>query len=300
MNARFLELEITGRCYYQCRHCYGAFPRQGELPADKVKQIIDEAGSYFDCIIFSGGEPFLHPDLIELAHHAKDFVVFITTSGYPLRREEIEQLKGNVVLVFGLDGIGETHDRYRGKNGTYQALLNSLELTKERPKEIIVTLWKGVLPHIEEIVALAERYRALLHFNALIPVGRARSNPEILLSRDESEMVYEKMKQLREERGAFIVTDLYKVTEKDLEGIDLFCKERYSISPQGEVRPCEFHPYLVLGNVYQEPLGAIIERAKATDFIKLRDDGFRGRVRVDLENPFHYHTEICHALAKSS
>ena len=296
MNARFLELEITGKCYHHCQHCYGSFPGEGELPKDKVKQIIDEAGEYFDCIIFSGGEPFLHPDLIELIHYAKDFVVFITTSGYSISRKHIEGLRGNVVLVFGLDGIGEVHDRYRGKTGAYQSLLKSLELTKELPKEIIVTLWRGVLPQIEEIIKLAEKYRALVHFNGLIPVGRAKDNQKILLNQEESEEVYKRLMDLRVDREAFLATDLYKVTEKDLQGIDLFCKERYSINPEGEVRPCEFHPG-VLGNIFKEPLSEIIERVKSTDFIKSREEGFKGQVRLDLENPFDYHTGICHALA---
>ena len=262
-------------------------------------QVIDEAGEYFDAIIFSGGEPFLHPDLIELIHYAKDFVVFITTSGYAIGKEHPKGLRGNVVLVFGLDGIGEVHDRYRGKSGAYQNLIKSLELTKKLPKEIIVTLWKDVLPQIEGIIKLAEQYRALVHFNALIPVGRAKDNQEILLNREENEAIYERLMNLRVNREAFLVTDLYEVTEKDLQGIDLFCKGRYSISPRGVVRPCEFHPG-VLGNIFKEPLSEIIKRAQSTDFIKSREEGFKGQVRLDLENPFDYHTEICHALALES
>ena len=296
MNSRFLELEITGTCYHHCRHCYGSFPKEGELDKHTIMQVIDEAGEYFDCIIFSGGEPFLHPDLIALTHHARGFVVFITTTGCALGKEELQDLPGNVVLVFGLDGIGEVHDYYRGKRGAYARLLQALELTQGRPREIIVTLWKGMLPQIDEIIALAEHYGVLLHFNAVIPVGRARSNREILLSRKENEMMYEKLKALRRERGAFLVTDLYKITEKDSGGIDLFCKGRYSITPTGDVRPCEFHPG-VLGNIFETSLSHIIGQAKESDFIRAREKGFKDQVRLDVHDPFNYHTEICHPLA---
>jgi len=47
-------------------------------------------------------------------------------------------------------------------------------------------------------------------------------------------------------------------------------------------------------------LSEIIERAKSTNFIKSREEGFKGQVRLDLENPFDYHTGICHALALES
>jgi MoaA/NifB/PqqE/SkfB family radical SAM enzyme len=295
MNARFLELEITGTCYHHCRHCYGSFPKEGELDKHTVMQVIDEARGYFDCIIFSGGEPFLHPDLIALTHHAQDFVVFITTTGYALGKEQLEGLPGNVVLVFGLDGIGAVHDYYRGKPGAYTRLIQSLELTQDRPKEIIVTLWKGMLSQIDDIIALAEHYGVLLHFNAVIPVGRARSNRELFLSREENEMMYEKLQVLRQERGAFLVTDLYKITEKDLGGINLFCKGRYSITPTGDVRPCEFHPG-VLGNIFETSLSHIIEQAQESYFIRARETGFKDQVRLDVQNPFNYHTEICHPL----
>ena len=262
-------------------------------------EIIDEARKNFDCIIFSGGEPFLHPHLIELTHYAQDFVVFITTSGYSLSKKQIDSLPGNVVLVFGLDGIGEVHDWYRGRTGAFKALLASLNLARQRPKEIIATLWKGIVPQIDDIIALAEHYEALLHFNALIPVGRARSNLEILLSREENEMMYKTLNELRRERGAFLVTDLYKITEKDFEGIDLFCKGRYSINPSGDVRPCEFHP-CVLGNIFETSLSNIIEQGQESDFIKARETGFKNQVSLDLKNPFNYHGEICHPFALGS
>ena len=264
-----------------------------------VMQIIDEAGEHFDCIIFSGGEPFLHPDLIELTHYAQDFIVFITTSGHSLKKEQIEGLPGNVVLVFGIDGIGEVHDYYRGVKGAFEMILTSLDLARQRPKEIIATIWKGIIPQVDEIITLAEQYEALLHFNALIPVGRASANREILLSREENEVMYEKLNDLSLKRGAFLITDLYKVTEKDLKGIDLFCKGRYSINSSGDVRPCEFHP-CALGNIFESSLGSIIEQASKSDFIQGREAGFKNQVSLDLRDPFNYHAEICHSFALQS
>ncbi len=296
MNARFLELEITGACHHRCLHCYGSFPRKGMLNRQTVMRLIDEARGNFDCLIFSGGEPFLHPDLTFFTRYAHDFVVFITTAGYGLSAVQVRGLSGNAVLVFGVDGIGEVHDRYRGTPGAYEELIRMLKQTRERPKEIITTLWKGVLPLMDAVIALAEEYEALLHFNALIPVGRARSNPAILLSREEQEAVYLRLKELRLNREAFLATDLYKVTEKDREGIDLFCKGRYSVSVDGDVRPCEFHPG-VLGNVFRESLGSIMERAKKHPFIQARENGFREQAGKALEDPFDYHTGICHALS---
>jgi MoaA/NifB/PqqE/SkfB family radical SAM enzyme len=291
-----LELEITGACHHRCLHCYGSFPRKGSLDRQTVMRLIDQARGRFDCIIFSGGEPFLHPDLEFFTRYARDFVVFITTSGYRLTAEQVRGLPGNVVLVFGIDGIGAVHDRYRGTPGAYEELIRLLKQTRERPQEIITTLWKGVLPQMDTMIELAEEYQTILHFNALIPVGRARSNTEILLTRDEQEAVYQRLQELRLNRAASLATDLYKVTEKDREGIELFCKGRYSVSPSGDVRPCEFHPG-VLGNVFRETLSGILERTARHPFIQARERGFREQAGITMDNPFNYHTEICHALS---
>lgn len=296
MYPRFLEIEITGKCMYKCKHCYGRFPKPGELPLEKVYEIISESQGLFDCLIFSGGEPFLHPDLVEMVKRAsKDFVVFITTSGFPFSEDQTSLIKNSAVLVFGLDGIGNTHDFYRSVPGAFRNLMQAMDITSDLPKEIITTLWKGVIPQIDEIISLGEKYNAILHFNGIIPVGRAKDNTDIIPDVKELEKVYKKLYQLKMSGGA-VTTDLYKVTEKDKEdGIGLFCRGRFNITPEGNVRPCEFH-HAVLGNIFERPLREIIMQANKTTLIKSRENGFRDHIRLDLQNPFDYHTRICHRI----
>jgi MoaA/NifB/PqqE/SkfB family radical SAM enzyme len=296
MNARFLEIEITGKCRYRCRHCYGSFPIHGELSLATVRTIIEDACGLFDCIIFSGGEPFLHPGLPDMVQKAaKDFLVFITTSGYPVSDTALQLIRHKSILVFGLDGIGGTHDSYRGYPGAYKNLLQTMDKTRDVPKEMIVTLWKGVLPQIDAIIELGSRYNAIVHFNGLIPVGRAQKSSDIQPHVHEIEKVYEKLYQLKMQGGS-VTTDLHKVIEKDKQrGIDLFCRGRFNITPRGDVRPCEFHT-AVLGNIYTESLKDIILRAQHCFLIQQRERGFKDHIPHALANPFDYHTTICHAL----
>ena len=297
MNARFLEIEITGKCLYRCRHCYGNFPVQGELSLATVRTVIENVRGMFDCIIFSGGEPFLHPELPAMVlEAAKYFLVFITTSGYPVPDRALHLIRHKSILVFGLDGIGETHDSYRGYPGAYANLLQTMDKTRDVPKEIIVTLWKGVLPQIDAIIELSARYNAIVHFNGLIPVGRAQQSSDILPAADELREIHRKLQQLKMRKGS-IVTDLHEVTEKDKQaGIDLFCRGRFNITPRGDVRPCEFHT-AVLGNIYSESLKDIILRARQCFLIRQRELGFKNLIPPALANPFDYHTTICHGLS---
>ena len=274
MHPRFLEIEITGKCTYRCKHCYGSFPKPGELSCEKVCKIFTEARDLFDCIILSGGEPFLHKDLVKMVKKAsEEFVVFITTSGLGITQQHIQHIKNRAVLVFGLDGIAKTHDIYRGVSGAFDRLMQALDMAGDVPKEVIVTLWRDVIPQIDDIICLCERHNAIVHFNAIIPVGRVQKNPEIVPAIHELESVHKKLHRLKK-GGGIVITDLHKVTKKDTEqGIDLFCKGRYNITPEGDVRPCEFH-CAVLGNIYRDSLQDIIHRARKTELIKCREKGF--------------------------
>lgn len=298
MGPRFLEIELTARCQLHCRHCYRNSPAAGDLPAEKVKEIIDQAPEFFDCLIFSGGEPFLHPDLADLVTYAdtRNYSVHLTTSGYHLPQETLHHLPGNVVLVFGIDGIGKIHDAYRGRPGAYDEVLDTMASCHGKPMEIITTLWKGALPHVGSIARLAAEHGAGLHYNALIPAGRALLNPDILLTPEEHEWVHQQIAALKR-AYPFIMTDQYKVSEKDREhGIDLFCKGRFSIDPHGNVHPCEFLTWITFGNIFQEDLPAIIRAALDTPLIQAREQGFKQHIRPDIPDPFDYHTHICHVL----
>ena len=173
--------------------------------------------------------------------------------------------------------------------------MQTMDRARDVPKEIIVTLWKGVIPQIDDIIKLAGDYNAIVHFNGLIPVGRAKENPDILPEQKDLEQSYEKLLKLKMTGGS-VVTDLHKMSEKDnREGIALFCRNRYNITPLGDVRPCEFHS-AVLGNIYKESFKEIIVRAQQSPLIKEREQGFKNHIRLDLKNPFDYHTTICHRL----
>ena len=297
MHARFLEIEITGSCPYRCKHCYGGFPRPGQLSLAEIELVCAEARGWFDCVILSGGEPFLHPRLAGMVEIAsRDYLVFITTSGFGMTPEHIRRIGNRCVLVFGLDGMGKVHDEYRGMPGAYATLLRALDLCRDLPKEIIVTLWKGVIPQIDGIIKLAGRHNALVHFNHLIPVGRASEHPEIIPDRAELESLNERLWKLKLSGGP-VITDLHKLTTKDRgQGIELFCKGRFNITPAGDVRPCEFHS-AVLGNIGKNPLGEILRRAQTVPCILALEEGFKNHIPQQLTDPFEYHTAICHKIA---
>jgi MoaA/NifB/PqqE/SkfB family radical SAM enzyme len=70
----FVELEITGRCQLECRHCYAeSGPRgdRGTMTTADWEHVIDQAATIgVEMVQFIGGEPTLDPDLPRLIRYA--------------------------------------------------------------------------------------------------------------------------------------------------------------------------------------------------------------------------------------
>lgn len=79
----------------------------------------------------------MHPALPSIVEAAsRDFVVFITTSGYGVSGKILDRIRDNAILVFGLDGIGETHDYYRGVPRSFATVIRAMELTRSRSRTV--------------------------------------------------------------------------------------------------------------------------------------------------------------------
>ena len=130
---------MTQRCNLKCVHCYAhakdrAF--EGELTTAQGKALIDDLAAFGSpVILFSGGEPTLHPDLPELAQYAvgKGMRAVISTNG-TLITEELARILKDIGLSYvgiSLDGLETIHDRFRAVKGSFQAALQGIRNTQK-------------------------------------------------------------------------------------------------------------------------------------------------------------------------
>ena len=86
-------------------------------------------------MLFSGGEPLMHPDLVELAEYAvsKGMRAVISTNGTLITPEKARRLKAIGLFYVGisLDGMEEIHDRFRGVKGAFRAAMEGIRNTQE-------------------------------------------------------------------------------------------------------------------------------------------------------------------------
>ena len=83
-------------CNQKCVHCYAAGQKQSdekELTTDEWKKIIDKCREVgIPQVTFTGGEPTMRDDLVELIDYAQWFVTRLNTNGIRLTKELCEKL----------------------------------------------------------------------------------------------------------------------------------------------------------------------------------------------------------------
>lgn len=84
-------------CNQKCVHCYAAgqeLAEEAELSTEDWKKVIDKCReSGIPQVTFTGGEPTMRDDLVELIDHAKWFVTRLNTNGIKLTKELCGQLR---------------------------------------------------------------------------------------------------------------------------------------------------------------------------------------------------------------
>jgi heme d1 biosynthesis radical SAM protein NirJ len=131
---------LIRRCNLTCMHCYSIsadidFP--GELSTAEVFGVMDDLKRHrVPALILSGGEPLLRRDIFEIASRAKSmgFYTALSTNGTLIDAPLADRIAatGFDYVGISLDGLGATHDRFRRKDGAFDASLEGLRLCRDR------------------------------------------------------------------------------------------------------------------------------------------------------------------------
>lgn len=158
---------LTRRCNLACKHCYAIssnreFP--GELDTSEILAVMRDLRGYgVPVLILSGGEPLLRHDIFTVSRHAKElgFYVGLSTNGTIVDATNIEAIASARYNYVGisLDGIRETHDHFRRKEGAFEASLNGIRLCQEHGIKVGVrfTLTQGNAHDLPALLDLTER-----------------------------------------------------------------------------------------------------------------------------------------------
>ncbi|HTI44444.1 MAG TPA: radical SAM protein [Vicinamibacterales bacterium] len=169
-----LWIQVSGtRCNIQCRHCFNSSgPHQTSfdlMTLDAVRQAIASAAALgVRDIYFTGGEPFLHPQLVEMVAYALTLAPTTVLTNGMLISDRIADMLATLAAAaryslevrVSLDGhTEEMNDAIRGRGVFRLALAGAVKLARRNllPLITIVRTWDDG----DELATLAAFTRVL-------------------------------------------------------------------------------------------------------------------------------------------
>ncbi|MCP4116295.1 MAG: methyltransferase domain-containing protein [Desulfobacteraceae bacterium] len=191
-------LHVTDTCNLRCTHClFSCSPEEKTaLSFGDIQKSVDEAHALGARIFYlTGGEPFVHKEIREILNHIlkeyTDTSLVVMTNGilFPQYMDFLGTFpKERLFFQVSVDGIGETHDKIRGRGG-FAKLVNGLDSLRGlgTRNTIAMVVHHGNIGQMTEMIDLAKRYdMAAVHFIWLMVTGSATPelfvDPEVIFS----------------------------------------------------------------------------------------------------------------------
>ncbi len=155
---------VTRACNLQCVHCYAsadASAAPNELSYDEGCALLDELKAYgVPAVLFSGGEPLVREDTLDLIAYARQIGLPCTLSTNGLLIDDLTAGRlaalGVKYVGISLDGIGKTHDKLRGQRGAFERTLAAIRRCQRHGLKVGVrfTVHRFNLDHLDDIFEL--------------------------------------------------------------------------------------------------------------------------------------------------
>ncbi len=285
---------VTRRCNLHCMHCYSSsrnIEYSDELSTKEGYALIDDLAQFgAPVILFSGGEPLMRKDLLDLASYATKSGVraVISTNGTLINRDVARDLKkvGLSYVGVSLDGLRPTNDKFRGVQGSFDRALEGIRNCQKEGIKVGLrfTMNKHNVEDIPEIFKLLEQENIpRVCFYHLVYAGRgsalikedlshqktrqtvdkiidltydmhSRGYPkEVLTVANHSDGIYLYQRMVREgHERASDVLELLQMNQGNSSGNGIGC-----ISWNGEVHADQFWRHYSFGNVRKRKFSEI-------------------------------------------
>jgi len=323
----------TFKCHLRCLYCYQKtskinkpiFPERlnGLMKFNIFKKVIDEARDLgLTTVVFTGGEPFLHPRIFDMLKYTyKNDIYTEVSTKFPLKEKDVKKLEGNVDKIqISLDcHIPEIQDKLTQVKGSGEWLLKDIELLSKTnirlQVNVVVTTYNiNYIPDLIEYL-----YYKGVDVITLSIYGLSITNPnqELRPSRDDyinlAHKIEEKLANFPDtvedidygyislgDKTILVVSPIYairdifhKKKEDSLLRLGMFNCGAYrsglAILPDGDVLGCDrmyslpWYKKLVVGNVKKQSIKEIWYSEKTYQLAKPSRDKFKDTMCFNCE-----------------
>jgi 12,18-didecarboxysiroheme deacetylase len=285
---------MTRACNLKCVHCYARASEashEKELTTEEARGMIDDLAEFgVPVLLFSGGEPLVRGDLVELARYAvnRGMRAVISTNGTLITGDRARELKdvGLSYVGVSLDGLEEINDLFRGKKGAFQLAIDGIRNCQQVGLKVGLrfTLNRMNVEEVPRIFDLLEKADIpRVCFYHLVYAGRGselvEQDLDHLQTRAVVDLIIKETKELHD-RGlgkevltvdnhadgpylylrmvkeghprAAEVLDLLEMNEGNNSGVGFGC-----ISWDGAVHADQFWRHVSFGNIRERPFSEI-------------------------------------------
>ena len=243
-------------CNQQCMHCYAAnqnFAETTELTTDEWKKVIDICkDNCIPQITFTGGEPTMRKDLVELVEYANWLVTRLNTNGVLLTKKlckELYEASLDSVQITLYSNNKEIHNKLVGADNfdkTIQGIKNAIEsglnVSINTPlcslnKDYVLTL-----KFAKELgITYASSSGLIVTGNAQKEASKETQLTKIEITKsliDACEYAEEQEMELSFTSPGWIDEETLKELKLDIPACGA-CLSNMAVSPDGNVMPCQ-------------------------------------------------------------
>ena len=271
----YLFWECTQRCNLNCRHCGSdclASSHYKDMPFDDflnaIKPLEKAFGRNKVVVVITGGEPLVRADLAECGRKLRQngFPWGMVSNGYAYDEAKHEELMaaGMCSVTISLDGLQETHDAFRHRQGSFEHALRAIDLIANEEKLPLYDIVTCVSPaNFDELPAIKQllidhKVKAWRLFT-IDPIGRAAEDKGLQLSNEQFRQLMDFIVETRKEGKIdtkFSCEAYVGSYERKVRDWYYFCRAGITVGSvliDGSISACpNIDRRFVQGNIYQD------------------------------------------------
>lgn len=197
---RQLFWECTLRCNMSCLHCGSDCKKTSdiaEMPLERFLPVLDEVKAHQPnvrtMVSTVGGEPLVRQDIIECGRRIteKGFIWGMVSNGLLLDGPMMQELSkaGLRSLAVDVDGLRDSHNWLRNNEQSFDRVFNAIGHIRKAPHlvwDVITCVNSRNLPQLEDVKRMlieagVKKWRCF----TIVPMGRAKDNPNLLLDDEQ-------------------------------------------------------------------------------------------------------------------
>ena len=267
----FLYLSIINSCNLRCQGCWvDVEADRNAISLDVLNRTITDAkrqGNAFFGIL--GGEPFMHPELMDMMAAHRDCYFQVFTNGQFITEKVAARLRalGNVTPLVSIEGTETVSDERRGKKDVLNRTLRGLEnclrarLLTGVATSVCQTNIDSLLTEswLQELIRMGVHY---VWYHTYRPVGPVM-NSQLALRPDQLTRVRRFIVEMRAKMPIAMIDAYYGHDGKAL--CPMSTGISHHISPRGDIEPC---PIIQFATETIHDSRGIVETMRSSAFLR--------------------------------